>query len=72
VSLGGIFGPKVMIINEMSGSGGDALRGISARPVSGLVGRERGGWWHRGYPNSSTAERHAPEQRFTAQGRVGS
>jgi len=59
---GGIFGPKVMLINEFAGSGGDAMpwyfrragvgKLIGKRTWGGLVGPRRSasahGWRHRG------------------------
>ena len=45
--LAQIYGPKTMIINEMSGSGGDALPWMFKQVAVGpLVGTRRGAaWW---------------------------
>jgi tricorn protease len=45
-----IYGPKVMIINEMSGSGATRCRGTSAKPGWGRWSGRRPGadWWGLG------------------------
>ena len=50
----GIWGPKVMIVNEYAGSGGDLLPYMFKQAKVGpLVGIGRGaGWWGSGTPSS--------------------